>query len=65
MVCRARRAHVWFWGIGAAGCRMPSEECVMTTVGREELDGVPVWVREGGFPGELCEGDLAAARRLF
>src|SRR3712207_5043066 len=44
---------------------MPSEECVMRTVSREELDGVPVWVRDSGFPGELRDGDLAAARRLL
>ncbi|MFJ8162418.1 hypothetical protein ACIRBY_15995 [Streptomyces sp. NPDC096136] len=37
----------------------------MRTVRGEQADDVMVWVRRGGFPGELREGDADLARRLL
>ncbi|MFJ3204735.1 hypothetical protein [Streptomyces sp. NPDC086989] len=37
----------------------------MRTVRGEQADDVMVWVRRGGFPGELGEGDADIARQLL
>jgi hypothetical protein len=43
----------------------PGLEVAMRTVTNNDLAGVLVWVRGGGFPGELREEDVARARTLL
>ena len=37
----------------------------MESIGRDDLDSVPILVSEDGFPGELSPADAARARRLI